>query len=523
MAGDRFARWALAVLLVVQFAWGSQYIFRTSFVHGGERVFTLWDDAMISMQYARNLREGNGLVWNVGDQPVQGFTNLGVTLVMAAIHWLPVSDTKIALVVQLVALALLTASTALCWELMRRLHPAQPPLAVGAALAIVLCAPLGVWSLQGSDVGFVTLWLLASAYAIAANTQSSTRLLVLFGIGLWIRPDTALFYLVLLCTAAVARREIRMLPPGLAVLVLTFAAQMGFSLWYYGDPLPNTYYLKATGSPRSLMLSSGLAELSQWLPRLLLAIVLASIALFRERRAVVWLWMSLSGVAWIYNIWVGGDFIIGYGSRFVVPTLPLLLMLAVLGSWHLCASIFRTRSLAQVGAFAICVVLVTAIANPWPATLEWFDPTAETMHIRTNRSNYNFARYLRSRTDESVTLAAHWGGVPVYFSDRRAYDVLGKSDRHIAKLEVDRFFPGHSKWDWDYVLEVLRPDVIRAPSRGLGERSDFRREYLKVETKYHLNFYIRRERAPGLDDPDAVFVDLTNGQRMRLRQRQPTG
>ena len=65
----------------------------------------------------------------------------------------------------------------------------------------------------------------------------------------------------------------------------------------------------------------------------------------------------------------------------------------------------------------------------------------------------------------------------------------------------------------------LRPDVFRAPSRGLGERPDFRRDYLKVETTHGVSFFLRRDRAAQLYDPDAVLVDLASGQRMKLRAR----
>jgi hypothetical protein len=181
--------------------------------------------------------------------------------------------------------------------------------------------------------------------------------------------------------------------------------------------------------------------------------------------------------------------------------------------------VLTERSTAHVAAFGFCVAAMALVANPPLATLEWFDPTAEPMHRDTNRNNYNFASYLRLHTERGVTLAAHWGGVPVYFSGRKAFDVLGKSDRHIARLEVEHFYPGHSKWDWDYVLAELRPDVFRAPSRGLGDRPDFRRDYFKVETTHDVNFFLRRDRVSELYDPDAVFVDLMSGQRMRFRGR----
>ncbi len=59
-AESRAALWWLLGLLV---AWSSWFIYRTSFVAGGQRVFCLFDDAMISMAYARNLLAGYGLNW----------------------------------------------------------------------------------------------------------------------------------------------------------------------------------------------------------------------------------------------------------------------------------------------------------------------------------------------------------------------------------------------------------------------------------------------------------------------------
>ena len=52
------------------------FIFRTSFSINGTRYFVLFEDAMISMRYARHLADGHGLVWNIGEEPIEGFTNL---------------------------------------------------------------------------------------------------------------------------------------------------------------------------------------------------------------------------------------------------------------------------------------------------------------------------------------------------------------------------------------------------------------------------------------------------------------
>src|SRR3984957_10935204 len=41
------------------------------------------DDAFISFRYAQHLARGQGLTWNVGEPPIQGFSNLLWTLLLA--------------------------------------------------------------------------------------------------------------------------------------------------------------------------------------------------------------------------------------------------------------------------------------------------------------------------------------------------------------------------------------------------------------------------------------------------------
>ena len=77
---------ALTILLVASAAFYAVFIARTSFRVDGRPFFTLVDDAMISMRYAQHLAQGQGLVWNIGEAPIQGFTNPGWMLVMALLH-----------------------------------------------------------------------------------------------------------------------------------------------------------------------------------------------------------------------------------------------------------------------------------------------------------------------------------------------------------------------------------------------------------------------------------------------------
>ena len=512
----------LAVIVATLLGWGALYIGRTSIVPpNGERVFTLWDDAMISMQYARNLERGEGLVWNPGEDPVQGFTNPGVTLVMAALHALPLAPRHAAAAFQTLALAMLAATPLLLWGVSRRLFPESRRIALAAALGTALCAPVAIWSLQGSDVGFVTLWLAASCFVASRRPLAPIRLIGLLALGPWIRPDVAIYTPLFLFVAAADGKDGRR-----SVVLGALGVALGLAVWatfawlYFGDPLPNTWYLKATGSPRHLVLLSGGSELLAWLPHLAAPLALAGFALtdrWRDRRVLMLAGLVL--VSQAYSVWVGGDFVFGWGSRFAVPTLPFLILLAAAGADRIAARLAgspRLRALAVAGAGA----LIAWSASPPLSTREWLDPRTPTLLHAENASNLRFAHYLRRHTDPTTTLGAHWGGVPPYFSERPAIDVLGKSDRHIARLAVPRFIPGHSKWDWDYIVNERRPDVLRAPSRGLGARPDFRRSYLKVETgDPKLTFFMRRTALGKLDDPQAILIDPISAQRYRLAPR----
>ena len=53
--GDRRYNMGLIVLLALYCAYAVAFIYRTSFVINGERYFSLFDDGMIAMRYAKHL------------------------------------------------------------------------------------------------------------------------------------------------------------------------------------------------------------------------------------------------------------------------------------------------------------------------------------------------------------------------------------------------------------------------------------------------------------------------------------
>jgi hypothetical protein len=92
------------------------------------------------------------------------------------------------------------------------------------------------------------------------------------------------------------------------------------------------------------------------------------------------------------------------------------------------------------------------------------------MHALDNAEQVRVALWLRAQTPPGATVAVRWAGALPYFAERTAIDLLGKSDRRIARLPMVGpppglhrfvgFWPGHLKWDYAHSIGRLRPDVV---------------------------------------------------------------
>jgi hypothetical protein len=75
---------------------------------------------------------------------------------------------------------------------------------------------------------------------------------------------------------------------------------------------------------------------------------------------------------------------------------------------------------------------------------------------------------LQDATKPGGRIALAWAGTTGYYSERQLVDMLGKSDRHVAETTPkpeeggfgSSFVPGHSKWDEDWSIGHLRPDIV---------------------------------------------------------------
>jgi hypothetical protein len=521
---NRSARLVLAALVALVGLLYAVVVSGSSFVINEERYFSLGDDAMISMRYAYNAAHGHGFVWNVGER-VQGYSNLGWTLVMTVVHFLGLPLRLNSLVLLVINAALHAGIVALVFGHLRpRVSPTLA--AVGGALA-ALNYPLLIWGTAGFENTLQTLLITAALLPLVpdpsgdADIRALARVPWLCAAAFLVRSDAGLFLVTAGgCAALLAIRSgsavvARRVFLGLAGAAVVIASVFLWQKSYYGDFLPNTFRLKASSDTRDLR--RGL----KYLWRLVVSDRQAGVALGAA-------WLLVSGLlnprradyaplalilgSWAaYLVWVGGD-VFG-GSRFFTPVLPTMIVCTVLVLHGARLEPTSARGLRALRAALALLLTVGLIWMPWRTYVE-----ARGMY-RSNLDGVAVARTLERLhlAPDNVVATFHAGTTPYFLPGTRFLDILGKTDAHIARTRSHWGPPGHNKWDFDYVFLRVVPRVIVGVAateskprdeleRWLSRREDFgfdpaiqfypefRQHYLPypVETEPRVPFNVRR-------------------------------
>jgi hypothetical protein len=512
-----FPQILLAIILAGLGLYAARYIQATSFMAGGERYYVLFDDAMVSMRYAWNLAHGNGAVWNPGEY-VEGYTNPLWMLYMAFWHLLPIAASKISLAIQATGAVLLGLNLVFIYKIVRTLT--DDTLALVAALVLTaFYAPLDIWGLLGMEVSLLALILSLAAWIVLSRDLSrwGPWLYLLLGLGTLVRVDLAVpFVLILgfnLLTDKPRRRQ--HLLWGLGMLVGFLGAQTLIRYWYYGNLLPNTYYLKMTNFSTAIRIARGfwvlfeLAWQSNWVVLLLPLAVFA----FRRDKSVTLLALLFIGQV-AYSTYVGGDAWEhkGGANRFVSTALPLWFALlgVTLGSLKKAieAELKLTGGWSRAATNLVALVLVAFslwnlnfLLADYKSIDRWL-LQRKPVYIEANEKYVNTALILEKITKPGAKIAVTAAGTEPYFlPDRVFIDLLGKADPVIAREPIKApvslwgladVRPGHMKWDYAHSIGKLQPDVIVQLWEGDFKSAEpYLKDYTAIEVD-GLPFFVRK-------------------------------
>ena len=409
------------------------------------------DDAYITFRYSYFLAAGEGPYFNPGEH-VEGYTSFLWMLIMAAVILVfgPSSAPALAKVLGafLGAGAIIVAVFLVRYLLIRamqnRTWAGVWSLAAGGLIAV--SPAVAVNSVSGLETGLF-MFLLTAGTAVMILEIDRERW---FGSGLLLagaalaRPEGVALAGLLWVAAAVAmmRRPVdpqRALSRTTGIIVrntLVLAATIGghFILRYYvydGEWLPNTYWAKQVEwfLPEAwTYLESGAVGMVAWPYGPL--VILVGVALLRKRWRLLLplLWLGVSGL--LLPLLTGPDWMPGW--RFLVPYVPVLSCLLVVGAAAILHRVTHARVYVAVAVAAVCPALF------------WFLQAGSSHQIhdlielraRGYRSGHMaLAAWLHSeaaKPGETVALM-DIGIVGYQCPELRILDITGLTDRHIAK------------------------------------------------------------------------------------------
>lgn len=419
-----------------------------------QSISALTDDAFISFRYARHLVDGAGLVFNPGEY-VEGYTNLLWVLIMAAVHGIGLDMPLFSRLISTLCAAGLVVSMA---GFSRTYFSGQPHAWISFLAPLLLALnPLFSHTVGfGLETVFFSLlawWSVASYLKLERDGASPYTTGLLLGLAYLARPEAVLWVGCFAMTDVVQllqpeRRteQLQKLLRYLGTFALIAALHLIWRVSYYGDLFPNTFYVKAGSnwfwgwvSVRQFMLGNGLLPL--------VAIVLTPFVLRRRWAICVWL---------IVTLYLGLVLRSG-GSRYLYPLLPLVYLL--LQELFRSVTALQRRGLAVLAASGLCLLFLGGAISEGSRALQ-----ATHFSRLTNARGVALARCLRDVTEPDDRIALIPAGAIPYYADRPVVDMLGLTDRHIArrgKLSRTSLL-WHQRSDSGYVLD-REPRIILVP------------------------------------------------------------
>jgi len=429
------------------------------------------DDAFISFRYAKHFAEGKGLVFNGGER-VEGYTNFLWVLLMAAgykagFEMGPFSQALSTLCAALLVLAVGLFSKSFFGNLRFRYASYIGP-------ALLALNPL-FWEHIGTGLEtllFALLLFLSIVTYMNHGRKAGLPYLtgLLLGLAYLTRPEAVLWICCYIgidvLETAWDRKNISERARAIAAYTCVFALIAGahfvWRIGYYGDWLPNTYYVKGTSNwvwgkihTRAFLRSTG---------SLPLVAVFGGLFILRKKWAVCI--SVLISLFLFHNVRIGGDIILT--GRFLFPVLPLIyLLIQELLRLTMVASSDAQEASRFRAAMALCFQVLVVVLFLSGVVREWKVAREETENSRSAKSFARFyANCIKEYTRPDDTIAVVSAGILPYYSERQTIDMLGLNDRHIARNGIldKSCFIGHQKTDSDYILD-RGPRVIVLPPK----------------------------------------------------------
>ncbi|RKX31988.1 MAG: hypothetical protein DRP22_02945 [Verrucomicrobia bacterium] len=458
------------------------------------------DDAYISFRYGKHLAEGHGLVWNVNESPVEGYTSFLWVLVNAIFHMLGLNPR---LWTKFLGLAAVSGIAYLYWTVARIVFPRDANsrfLAFCSAVVLLLMNPAtAIHTVSGMETAAYSAALLATGVgAVRACLAPGRRTFGEFSLfaltASLLRPEATAVSLVLGGTILVLLgRQRRMwarvfLISFAAGYILPLAAYHVFRVFYFHSLLPLPFYVKTLSHGTLYGGLTTLLRAGRIMTPLLIVIFLAirvveeafleaAEARGRFLRVCIVLGVTVLSADIVYpfsSLWMN------YAQRFYFPSFVLIYPLAGLAlSWFArWGRQVRARAGVLERSTHMLVYFLTLGAMLLPNTAfvgdlrrqRRYGERLAVAHVALGKALHRFRHW-------HLTVASSDAGAVPYYSGWRHIDMVGLNNRFIAK---------HHSATAEY-LERQNPQLLVFISRdgSSPRRDDFQLPFIRFAEARH--------------------------------------
>lgn len=445
-------------------------------------VYSAWfsDDALISLRQVVMLGDGHGMVWNLG-QRVQAFSHTTWFFLLSLGYVLTGSLFHMTLAVSWACVA---GALVLYWRYCRALNSGW--LMVALMALPLMSAAFRDYMTSGLEnpLSFLLAAGIITLVLKKRTARQDQALWLLFALAILTRQDHALHFGPLALWVLYKNgfwRQLRASVPAVALLIGWFA----FATFYFGAPLPNTYYAKLTaGVPQADTTELALLYAKVSLDMRMGTVLVIAFGLMAALMAsAVSRVLALGIMAHLAYLWsIGGDFMVG---RFLTVDFLMCCFIIADGARH----IPKPRSTALTAFLALCVFSIER-----PVVIETDLEKLELRHVIDERLMFASVFGLMSpvrdwpeirATDPDTKVEHIYAGCGFIGEARFSWpdsihiiDMCGLTDPYMARLPTfhdQRKKPGHFKRmvDLDYAQLLLTgafPDGAYGGSRTMLEQ-----------------------------------------------------
>lgn len=429
--------------------------------------FTI-DDSFINFRYAYNLTEGNGLTYNAGEPPIEGYTTFLWTVFMTIPHFLKIDAEIFSKAAGIIAtLGYMFVSFKFVSYLTKFLKGKGRYFP--AAMVVLMLAAFqstAIHAIAGMETALYTLLFISFLFTATLFVDKGTKrlgiLLVLLGLSIGLtRPEGNLAVVIGLFVSLIMLSKGRRLSFFITILLLYIVPGATYFIWryyHYGLFFPLPFYVKVAASDGPSGISTVISFISY------LMIPLGFLLLISMKKWISRLFPALLAVGSQMIFFIFPLHIMGFDYRFLFPNLPFILVMAGLGIAVVQKWLESWSEPKAKWAHSIKAIVLLSISILIPIYLLWNAPEkVESKRLCASglkQAHVALGKYLKPLriNGQKPLLAIGDAGATPYYSIWPNIDILGLNNAYIATK-------GKTNPDYtDYVLEQ-EPDVLVLLSR----------------------------------------------------------